>query len=137
MDLFDRFFILASNGLYLLVAVVDFVEFLLHICLVGLLLRLHLLLVLATLRVHLLLEEFAVLVLACLQLLEEGCILKHLGTVFVSLFLQFDLLPIQKFLALVGVVGLRFALVLFQRVDLLFRSQFVLGNISLKFLNGI
>jgi len=78
--------------------------------------------VLATLHVHLLLEEFAVLVLAGLKLLEEGGILEHLRRVLVPLLLQLDLLPIEQLLPLVRVVRFRLALVLFQRVDLLLRG---------------
>jgi len=77
MNLLDRFFILTGDGLNLLMTIGNLIQFLLHVGLVRLLLRLHLLLVLATLHVHLLLEQFTVLVLASLKLLEEGGVFEH------------------------------------------------------------
>ena len=56
MNLLYRLFILTSDCLNLLVAVVDLVQLLFHVCLVRLFLCLHLLLVLPPLHVHLLLE---------------------------------------------------------------------------------
>jgi hypothetical protein len=59
------------------------------------LLSLNLLFVLAALHVHFILEDLAALVFTCLKLLEQRCVFKHLGTVFVTLLLHFYLLSVK------------------------------------------
>jgi hypothetical protein len=101
---------------YLVSAVLYLIVLLLHASLVSFLLLLNSGFMLTSLTIHLHLEDLSALVFTSLQLLEEGSVFKHFRAVLIPLHFHFCLLIIEKFFALVGVIGLYLTLMLFKGV---------------------
>jgi len=135
--LLDSLVVLAFNCLDLLSTVFDLVELLLHAGLVGFLLALNSTFMLTPLSIHLKLEHLSALILTSLELLEEGSVFKHFGAVFVTLPLHFNLLFIKEVLAFVSIVGVSFALMLHQRIDLLGLRFLVLVDVRSELVNQV